>query len=133
LYQLVDGIPRALDFISFGPQESDRSIGRSPDGAARLAPLPCPTPGLPNGGECPKPEAFFLRGDTNDDGSIDLTDPIFVLLHLFAGGEIACRRSADADDGGTLEITDAVQLLAYLFLGGPPPAAPFPECGADPT
>jgi hypothetical protein len=133
LYELRDGIPRALDFISFGPQEADRSIGRSPDGGARLAPLPCPTPGLPNDGECPQPETVFLRGDASDDGSIDLTDPILVLLHLFSGGGLACRRSADADDGGTLEITDAVQLLAYLFLGGSPPAAPFPGCGPDPT
>jgi hypothetical protein len=133
LYELRDGIVRALDFISFGPQESDRSIGRSPDGAARLTPLPCPTPGLPNDGECPKPETFFLRGDASDDGSFDLTDPILLLLHLFLGGELACRRSADVDDGGTLEITDAVEFLGYLFLGGPPPAPPFPHCGADGT
>ncbi len=28
---------------------------------------------------------------------------------------------------------DAVYLLNFVFAGGPPPAAPFAECGVDPT
>ena len=76
----------------------------------------------------------FLRGDANADGNQNLTDAVFVLDHLFGGGkEPPCAKSADADDSGTLDLTDPVFLLNFLFSGGPPPAAPFPECGFDPT
>jgi hypothetical protein len=27
-------------------------------------------------------------------------------------------------------VTDAVYLIAWTFLGGPPPAPPYPDCGA---
>ena len=133
LYRLVDGIPRALDFIRFGPQETDRSIGRLPDGAASLVALPCPTPGLPNQGPCPPPAGSFARGDADGSGGIDITDPIRVVLGLYLGDPLDCRRAADADDSGEIEITDAVYLLGYLFLAGPPPPGPFPGCGEDAT
>jgi sugar lactone lactonase YvrE len=76
----------------------------------------------------------FLRGDADASGSLDLSDAIRTLNFLFLGFDAPpCLGSADSDDNGRLELTDAVRVLAYLFLGGLPPAAPFPDCGLDPT
>lgn len=76
----------------------------------------------------------FRRGDTNDDGKQNLTDAVFVLDHLFGGGDASpCTKSADANDSGTVDLTDPVFLLSSLFADGPPPPAPFTECGPDPT
>ncbi len=41
--------------------------------------------------------------------------------------------AADSDDSGWVSISDPIFLLRHLFVGGDPPAAPFPECGPDPT
>jgi hypothetical protein len=78
---------------------------------------------------------LFRRGDSNGDGSVDLTDPIVVLLYLFHGhGFPACESASDADDNGELELTDAIRVLNFLFSGGPPPAPPGPyEPGIDPS
>jgi len=79
------------------------------------------------------PPVSFIRGDANADGSMDISDPILVLLYLFAGHAApSCAASADADASGSVNITDAIRLLGYLFLSGPEPPAPFPACGEDP-
>lgn len=76
----------------------------------------------------------FVRGDGNQDGTVNVADPIASLSWLFSGGpEPACPDAADANDSGALDIADAVYTLAYLFSGGLPPAPPFPAPGADPT
>jgi DNA-binding beta-propeller fold protein YncE len=76
----------------------------------------------------------FIRGESNADGRLDLTDAVFTLLHLFLGGrEPSCLKSADTDDSGVVELTDAIRLLRFLFLGGGAPEAPFPGCGGDGT
>lgn len=76
----------------------------------------------------------LIRGDTNSDGEINLTDAIATLLALFQGGEnVACEDAADADDSGIINITDAIYLLGSLFLGGPSPPSPHPGCGVDVT
>jgi hypothetical protein len=79
-------------------------------------------------------ETTFVRGNSNGDDKLDLSDAVFVLGYLFlGGGPIECLKSADTDDNGSLELTDAVRTLNFLFLGGPAPAAPFPDCGLDST
>src|SRR5262249_49573000 len=89
--------------------------------------------GVPD--ECERRPTFH-RGDADGNGALDLTDPVFLLAHLFAGGPApGCLEAADADNGGSLDVTDAIDLLLYLFLARPPPAAPGPPpaaCGADP-
>ena len=76
----------------------------------------------------------FVRGDSNSDGSIDLSDAVFILLALFGGGrDPSCNDSADADDSGDLDITDGIFLLDALFRGSPGPPPPFDVCGEDPT
>jgi hypothetical protein len=76
----------------------------------------------------------FRRADSNGDGVVDITDPIFTLTFIFLGGQKpGCLKAADADDSGELDITDPVYSLGFLFLGGKAPPAPFPGCGEDPT
>lgn len=78
--------------------------------------------------------APFVRGDANSDGRVNITDGVFVLNFLFAGGsDPLCEDAVDADDSGDIVITDGIFILNFLFSGGPPPAAPYPECGSDPT
>jgi hypothetical protein len=79
-------------------------------------------------------EAEFLRGDVNDDGAIDISDPISALSFLFLGtSEPPCKDAADANDDGTVDISDPVAELRYLFRGGLPAPPPFGGCGDDPT
>jgi hypothetical protein len=77
----------------------------------------------------------FRRAEANADGALNITDPIFMLKHLFLGGaEPVCLDALDADDNGVLNITDPVFTLNHLFLGGRAPPAPGKEaCGADRT
>ncbi len=80
------------------------------------------------------PEADFVRGDANFDDVVNITDAVFTLVFLFAGGvSPACVDAVDTDDTGTLEITDAIRLLNHLFGGAPPPPPPYPAPGRDPT
>lgn len=76
----------------------------------------------------------FVRGDANTDGSVDISDAIYLLRHLFHGTPVTlnCPASADTDHNARLDLTDAVALVTYLFQGGKRPDAPFPSCGADP-
>jgi subtilisin family serine protease len=61
----------------------------------------------------------FVRGDTNSDGDVDISDAIFILSYLFDTGKpLSCRDAADANDDGLIDLSDPVQLLDYLFLGG---------------
>jgi len=76
---------------------------------------------------------ILLRADSNGDGTIDLTDPIAVLIHLFGGRTAPCLEASDGNDDGTIDLTDPILVLSFLFLGGAIPADPFPACGADPT
>jgi hypothetical protein len=75
----------------------------------------------------------FVRGDTNADGTRNITDGVFVLNFLFGGGgeEPSCGDAADTNDDGTINITDGVYMLNFLFSSGAEPPAPFPDCGVD--
>jgi hypothetical protein len=77
----------------------------------------------------------FRRGDADGKSPLNITDPIYVLNALFAGGPpVACPDTADADDSGGLNITDPIRILNFLFAGGELPGPPGPTtCGPDPT
>jgi hypothetical protein len=80
----------------------------------------------------------FHRGDSDDNGQLQLTDAVRILGFLFLGGvSPTCLDAADSDNNGQLQLTDAVRILGFLFLGGAPPATPGPPgggnpCGSDP-
>ena len=76
----------------------------------------------------------FVRGDTNQDGLLNITDGVFILNYLFVPmTDTSCPDALDINDDNQIGTTDALMLLNYLFLGGPPPLPPFPDPGLDPT
>ena len=77
----------------------------------------------------------FRRADANDDGRVNISDPIRILARLFAGGPaLGCQSAADANDDGDVDISDAIHVLDGLFLQGLSIPAPGPaRCGEDPT
>jgi hypothetical protein len=91
-------------------------------GRVRIAHLPFPPP------------KFFLRGDVDSDGRINVTDAVRILNFLFEGGsEPACYDAADVSDDGVINLSDAIFLLLFLFRASGYPAPPFPDMGMDPT
>ncbi len=83
----------------------------------------------------PPPPVRFLRGDSNSDGKVDISDAVHVFAHLFLGDEaLACSDAADTNDDGSLDISDGISALSWLFAAGSVPPAPGPtDCGEDPT
>lgn len=80
------------------------------------------------------PPGSFRRGDANGDGKMNISDPVFILMHILSDGSApACRKTADVNDNGEIELGDPIFALNYLFASGPAPPAPLAECGADPT
>ena len=81
-------------------------------------------------------QVSFVRGDTNGDATLDISDAVATLNYLFLGGannRVACEDAGDVNDDGLLNITDPVYALSFLFQGGLPPAEPFPQPGFDET
>jgi hypothetical protein len=77
---------------------------------------------------------LFIRGDSNGDDTLDLSDAQNTLNHLFLGGRRPrCHDAADANDDGTIDVSDAIATLDFLFLGRASFSAPFPALGKDPT
>lgn len=83
----------------------------------------------------PSEGGYFLRGDSNSDGTVELADAVHTLLVLFRGeGELLCKDAADANDDGVVDLADAVSTLEHLFLGSVEIPLPGPRvCGFDPT
>jgi hypothetical protein len=79
------------------------------------------------------PEASFIRGEVDGNGSLTLSDAVRTFLYLFAAGEPpSCLDAADSNDDGTLDLSDGIRTLLYLFGGGDPLPAPS-DCATDPT
>jgi hypothetical protein len=79
------------------------------------------------------PARAFIRGDANQDLTVELSDAISILDYLFNGShDDRCLDTMDADGDRELAVTDAIYLIHYQFLGGQPPPPPFPRCDVDP-
>jgi hypothetical protein len=75
-------------------------------------------------------------GDANQDGLLDLSDPVWILGHLFLGTslQLPCEGGTAASPGagdlalidingdGSIDISDAAGALGFLFMGSAPPA-----------
>ena len=78
-------------------------------------------------------EGFFLRGDCNQDGTVEISDGLRNLLSLFGAGPAPeCPDACDANDDELQDVTDTVYLLSYLVQLGPEPPPPFAFLGLDP-
>lgn len=78
------------------------------------------------------PTGGFIRGDTNGDQALDLSDVIALLIHMFTNGDLGCREAGNSNNDASLDLSDAIFLLGYLFSNGPAPTAPFPACADGP-
>ena len=64
-------------------------------------------------------QSSFVRGDSNLDETVDISDGVATLGYLFLGGPaLSCLDAADVDDSGEVLLNDAVYLFANLFSGG---------------
>jgi len=79
------------------------------------------------------PAPKFIRGDSNLDGRVDVSDPVKIARVLFAGLTTTCEDALDANDDGDMNVTDAIFLFDYLYRRGETPSAPYPLQGFDPT
>lgn len=80
------------------------------------------------------PGVGFVRGDVDQNGSIELTDAINIIQFVFnIAATPDCLDAADANDDGSVNVTDGPFLLQFVFNIGSPPPLPFGVCGLDPT
>ena len=93
-----------------------------------------PGPGDPGPGDPEPAVPQFVRGDSDDNGLLNLTDAFFILNFLFLGGATpSCFEACDVDNNGILQLTDGIFMLNFLFLGGEAIPAPRDRCGPDPA
>jgi hypothetical protein len=61
-------------------------------------------------------------GDVNNDGTIDVSDVVYLINYLFTGGSPPQPPySGDCNGDTVVDVGDVVYLINYLFLGGPAP------------
>ena len=78
-------------------------------------------------------EVLFIRGDSDSNDRVNLSDAIQILRYLYQSAGIECRDAADVNDSGRIELADAIYLLNFVFQSGLEIPPPFPAAGADPT
>ncbi|MBI4583077.1 MAG: hypothetical protein HY717_03525 [Planctomycetes bacterium] len=90
--------------------------------------------------QTPSPQGPFIRGDSNNDAVVDMSDAVWTLNWISGQGPPPpCYDAADENDDGKIDQTDAINTLVFLFQGGQPPSCPFsctPTsscCGKDPS
>jgi len=89
------------------------------------------TPGYSEDGGGPR--GLRLPGDANQDGLLDVSDPVRLLRQLYLGvaGELPCAGEGlgeggnltllDSNGDSAVNLADAVYLLSYMFQNGPSP------------
>ncbi|MGE4620117.1 MAG: right-handed parallel beta-helix repeat-containing protein [Planctomycetota bacterium] len=82
---------------------------------------------------CDPPVESFIRGDSNADGNLQLSDVFFSLDAIFGLATSPCPDAQDTNDDGNLDISDPLMLLMYLFGAGAEPPSPGNTCGQDPA
>ena len=64
-------------------------------------------------------------GDANGDGSINISDAVFLIQYIFAHGTAPSPIClGDANGDGSVNISDAVYLIQYIFAHGAAPHCP---------
>jgi len=73
-------------------------------------------------------QSYYRRGDSNEDGLVNLADVISVLNGVF-GAPPPCFEAADVNTDDTVDVGDAIYLIDYIFLLGLTPGCPFSHFG----
>lgn len=71
---------------------------------------------------------LVMHGDADNSGAINVSDAVYVIQYIFAGGPAPTPvdEAGDANCSMPVNISDAVALISYIFGGGPyPPCNPF--------
>ena len=72
-------------------------------------------------------DACGACGDADGSGVITISDAVFIITYIFAGGLPPFPlSSADVDCNSIITISDAVYLIQYIFSSGPAPCAACP-------
>lgn len=61
------------------------------------------------------------HGDANCDGTIDVSDLIFLVEYSFGSGPAPDPSGGDVNGDGVVDISDVIYLVDYSFNNGPPP------------
>ena len=127
---------RAGEWLVFGVLEGDSAgyFARDLDSGVQSRVARSVTGSLIAVSGTPELESEFLRGDSNGDGSFDVSDPVSTLIFLFQSlSTPPCKDALDSNDDGSVNLTDPIYSIHSLLLSGEPPPAPFPTSGRDPT
>ncbi len=66
----------------------------------------------------------LICGDANNDVIVDISDAVYLLAYIFAGGSAPSPLLAgDANCDSIVDISDVVYMMAYIFSGGLAPCA----------
>lgn len=69
-------------------------------------------------------EPEYVCGDADSSGLVTISDAVYLINYIFAGGPPPMPLlSGDADCNGLVTISDAVYLINFIFGGGPAPCA----------
>ena len=61
----------------------------------------------------------YICGDANSDQSVNISDAVWIVNYVFAGGDPPEPLEAgDANCDGSVNISDAVWIINYIFAGG---------------
>jgi hypothetical protein len=76
---------------------------------------------------------FFIRGDVDNDGLLNISDVTHLTSYLFSSGPPPpppCDR-ADVNDDGEVNVLDVNYLIDFMYSSGPEPPWPYPKPGID--
>jgi hypothetical protein len=66
-------------------------------------------------------DPYIIRGDSNGDGIVDVSDAVKIMQYLFLGENLQCLGAGEINGDGVIDLSDSLYLLNWLFLGGPEP------------
>ncbi|MBI4582628.1 MAG: lamin tail domain-containing protein [Planctomycetes bacterium] len=80
------------------------------------------------------PQGKFIRGDTNKNGLVNISDAAWLFRVLFEKvPRPTCLDAFDTNDDGKLDVADGLFLLNFLFKAGQRIPEPYPQEGVDLT
>jgi nitrous oxidase accessory protein NosD len=66
--------------------------------------------------------SFYICGDANDDGDVNVSDAVYIINYIFTGGPAPDPlASAEVNCDGDVNVSDAVWIINYIFTGGNEP------------
>ena len=74
----------------------------------------------------------LLCGDVNGDESVNVSDAVYIINFVFAGGTTPePYRNADTNCDSVVNVSDAVGIINYVFVGGSHPCDPDGDNNLD--